>query len=146
MNTYQIDEILKGLPAYRGTFSCDTLPKSTGIMVSNVDPSHKPGTHWVSIYISPDRQHGEYFDSFGRRPNELFSSYMNERCRRWTYNKRQLQSVASKNCGRFCVLYCVCRSRGVNMFRFVKCFTRDTGFNDALVVRSLRNITSRYRL
>ena len=35
--------------------------------VFNLDPSYKPGVHWVAVYI--DRKgHNEYFDSFGRPP------------------------------------------------------------------------------
>ena len=35
--------------------------------VFNLDPSYKPGVHWVAVYI--DRKGlSEYFDSFGRPP------------------------------------------------------------------------------
>ncbi len=117
MNTLQIDWILKRkVKSYLGTFSSNHLPHETGIFVSNTDPCSQRGTHWIAIYISKDRCHGEYFDSFGRPPNELFTSYMNIHCRHWTFNKRQLQSITSKLCGYYCVLYCVCRSIEVEIF------------------------------
>ena len=141
MNTVQIDRILKPrIKNYLGTFSSDNLPHETGIFVSNTDPHHLPGTHWIAIYVSADRQRGEYFDSFGRPPNRHFKNYLNTHCRYWTYNKRQLQSVASKFCGYYCVLYCMYRSRGVDVINFVNRFTRDTGFNDAIVAKSLKLI------
>jgi len=31
----------------------------------------------------------------------------------WSYNDIQLQSVASRFCGHYCVLYCILRSRGI---------------------------------
>ena len=35
--------------------------------VFNLDPSYKPGSHWVAVYI--DRKgRPDYFDSFGRPP------------------------------------------------------------------------------
>ena len=37
--------------------------------VFNLDPSYKPGVHWVAVYI--DREClPEYFDSFGCPPQE----------------------------------------------------------------------------
>ena len=139
MNTRQIDRILKPRGKnYLDAFSSDNLPHETGIFVSNTDPGHLPGTHWIAIYISADRRRGEYFDSFGRAPNRHFKNYMDSHCRYWTHNKRQLQSVASKLCGYYCVLYCLCRFRGIDLISFVNRFTRDTGFNDAIVTKSLK--------
>jgi hypothetical protein len=139
MNTRQIDGILEPrVKNYIGTFSSDNLPHEPGIFVSNTDPHHLPGTHWIAIYISADRQRGEYFDSFGRPPNKHFKNYMNGHCRHWIRNKRQLQSVASKLCGYYCVLYCLCRGRSIDMISFVNRFTRDTGFNDAIVGKALK--------
>ena len=43
------------------------------------------------------------------------------------------QSVVSRFCGHYCVLYCILRSRGMDMCSIVSSFTRDTGFNDVLV-------------
>jgi len=39
----------------------------------------------------------------------------------------------SRFCGHYCVLYCILRSRGIDMHSIVSSFTRDTGFNDVLV-------------
>ena len=76
---------------------------------------------------------GEYFDSFGRRPNEHFEHYMNTNCRIWTFNRRQLQSAISSFCGFYCCVYVKLRSRKINMTEMVNMFTRDTGYNDMLV-------------
>jgi hypothetical protein len=142
MNTHQIDRILKRkVDTYLGTFSSNHLPHETGIFVSNTDPCHREGTHWIAIFIDADRRRGEYFDSFGRPPNKLFTDYMNTHCRHWIYNKRQLQSIASKLCGYYCVLYCIFRSRGRDLNSFVNSFTNDTGFNDVLIGRAMRGKT-----
>ena len=45
------------------------------LLVCNTDPSDKPGQHWVCIHVEDG--HGEYFDSFGRRPTTLFERYLN---------------------------------------------------------------------
>ena len=141
LNGVKIDNFLRPrVKIYRGTFSSDNLCHETGLTVYNTDPHYLPGSHWIVVYISSDRQTGEYFDSFGRPPNQNFTSYMNGHCRYWTHNRRQLQSVSSKLCGHYCLMYCICRSRGMNVVdfssRFVKC---DTGFNDYVVRRFFRS-------
>ena len=140
MNTKEIDALMRNTPAYRGTFSRDTIPDVTGLMIVNTDPSHLPGTHWIAIFIDPTRQRGEYFDSFGRPPDEHFNNFMNAHCSNWIYNKRQLQSVVSKYCGYYCVVYCLLRSAGKDLNGFIKIFSRDTGYNDAMIKKCLRLI------
>ena len=95
MNTEEIDRIL------RRQCARDTLPDRPRLLVCNTDPSHRPGRHWVAIYVKDGR--GEYFDSFGRRPSAKFERYMNRHCRYWTFNDKQLQSVASQLCGHYCI-------------------------------------------
>jgi len=141
MNTRDIDRLMNGTPYYRGTFSCDTLPPpmSTGdgqprLMIVNTDPSYEAGEHWIAIYVDSTGHRGEFFDSFGRRPPPVFEAYMNVNCwNYWSFNERQLQSITSSMCGYYCVYYCMLRSAGIDMFKIVKSFTNDTGFNDVLV-------------
>ena len=140
MNNLDIDRLLNGVPQYRGTFSCDTLPSGvTGLMIANTDPQDKPGEHWIAIYLSPDGKHGEYFDSFGRRPPATFETFLNDNCLVWTFNTRQLQSIVSNMCGYYCIYFCLLRSRGFDMQKIVNTFTTDTGFNDILVHELLCN-------
>ena len=42
------------------------------------DPMNQPGTHWIAICVDTNG-HGEYFDSFGRKPPEVFEHHMNQR-------------------------------------------------------------------
>jgi len=98
-----------------------------------MDPSCKPGRHWIATYIEDGR--GEFFDLFGHRPNIDFEGYMNRHCVSWTFNDRQLQSIISKFCGYYCVYFCARRSRGIDMRKIARSFTNDrpTGLNDVLV-------------
>jgi hypothetical protein len=133
MNTDQIDRILKrNVDCFDGVFSCDRLPNEPRLLVCNTDPSNRPGEHWIAICVDY-RGRGEYFDSFGREPSDNFRRYMNRHCVNWIYNDRQLQSVASRFCGHYCIYYCLLRSRGLDMRRIVGSFTNDTGFNDVMV-------------
>ena len=134
MNTKEIDELLKATckQDFQGVFSTDTLPSQPKLFVCNTDPSTKPGEHWIAIYVSKDGR-GEYFDSFGRKPEKHFIGYLNEHCRNWIYNKRQLQSIISSFCGYYCCLYCMYRCGGFDLNRVVNLFTTDTAFNDSIV-------------
>jgi hypothetical protein len=137
MNTRDIDKFLRADPicrkVFQGVFSVDTLPPNPRLLVCNTDPSTLPGKHWIAIYVDENGR-GEYFDSFGRPPNEHFARYMNKHCKlRWSFNSRQLQSIISSFCGYYCCFYCVFRSRRVNLNGIVKYFTTDTAFNDSIV-------------
>jgi hypothetical protein len=134
MNTRQIERFLESIckGVFQGVFSADTLPDNPSLLVCNTDISTKPGQHWIAIHVDENGR-GEYFDSFGRAPNEHFEAYMNEHCRIWTFNKKQLQSLFSSYCGNYCCMYCVLRCRSVDMTRMVNMFTNDTTFNDSIV-------------
>ena len=87
--------------SFDGVFSSDRLPPNPRMLVSNTHPSDMPGEHWVVIYISDNGDYGEFFDSFGSPPTIDFNNYMNNHCSKWTYNRNQLQSIASNFCGLF---------------------------------------------
>ena len=85
------------------------------------------------MYVSDDRDYGEFFDSFGRPPTDDFNRSMNKHCSRWTYNCNQLKSLRSNFCSLYCACCCIVRSRNIDMTRFMSYFTNDTGLNDLLV-------------
>jgi len=102
MNTVDLDRLISHyVKGFDGVFSFDRLLSNPRMLVSNIYSSSKPGEHWVVIYVSNDGDYGEFFDSFGRPPTDDFNSYMNKHCSRWTYNRNQLQSLASNFCGLF---------------------------------------------
>jgi len=133
MNSDEIDRFLRAhLRDFDGVFSVDTLPEEPRLLVCNTDPSDKPGRHWIVIHVDEDG-HGDFFDSFGRQPNDYFERYMNRHCLSWNFNDRQLQSVVSKFCGHYCIYFCILRCSGIDMRKIVRSFSSDTGLNDALV-------------
>jgi len=133
MNSDEIDRFLRRrLRHFDGVFSVDNLPEHPHILVCNTDPSDKPGRHWIAIYVDHEGR-GDFFDSFGRRPNADFERYMNRHCLSWNFNDRQLQSVVSKFCGHYCIYFCIARSNGNDMRKIVRKLTSDTGLNDMLV-------------
>ena len=134
MKGYTIERTLRKIRMFDGVYSVDTLPaRPNGLLVCNVDPSHRPGTHWVAIYVDSREKRAEYFDSMGREPCTKIKTYLDRWCKRWTYNDRQLQSVVSMLCGHYCIYFCVLRSYGITMREIVNSLRTDTAFNDALV-------------
>jgi len=138
MDTDHIERLLANQPGFQGVFSSDTLPTTPRLLVCNTDPARKPGEHWIAIYVDKNGR-GEYFDSFGRKPNKHFERYMNSNCVRWTFNKKQLQSRISGFCGYYCCLFVVLRCRGFDMLKVTGMFTNDTGYNDWLAHRFVCN-------
>ena len=138
MNSKMIERLLSDEVNFQGVHSSDTLPMYPRLLVCNTDPSTKPGNHWIAIHVNENGR-GEYFDSFGRAPNEHFNRYMNTICDKWTFNAKQLQSIASAFCGYYVVLYCKFKGRKLDMTKITSMFTSDTGFNDMLVHRLLCN-------
>ena len=47
---------------FDGVFSVDNMPEYARLLVCNMDPSDKPGRHWMAIYIEDGC--GDLFDSF----------------------------------------------------------------------------------
>ena len=64
---------------FKGVYALDEIKHIQQISfpsayVFNLDPSYKPGVHWVAVYI--DRKgRPEYFDSFGRPPQEKSKTF-----------------------------------------------------------------------
>lgn len=117
MNTSQIDRaIRRRCKDFHGVYASNRLPRLFQqdlpvFIVANTDPSHKPGTHWISIYIDSSRN-GFYFDSFGKPPQNLFQRYLNKYCIRWTYNNRVLQSDFTYYCAHYVVYFILELCRG----------------------------------
>ena len=104
------------------------------MFVCNTDPSHKAGQHWVAMYFDKDGT-AEYFDSFGMPPSTypIFEKFLNRNSISWSYNDKQLQSLASEYCGQYVVMYCLFKHLNYSMNSIINCFTDDTGLNDAIV-------------
>jgi hypothetical protein len=78
----QINAMMAKYPGYKGCISYDQMPlvtKETSELddvisfVMNLSEAHKPGTHWVAVFIDPYKDKSiEYFDSFARDPPATF--------------------------------------------------------------------------
>lgn len=124
---------------FLGVFPKDRLPgrvpPNPCLLIINTDDHDKPGEHWISIYFNPNKQHAEYFDSFGETPLAELQTYMLRHAKRFVFNDKQIQSVMSAYCGHYVILFCAYRSIGYDLNKFVGLFTSDFCFNDFIAHR-----------
>lgn len=81
MNSQEINAVLRSDKVvkqfFAGVFSANNLPKINvypTVLVANLDPDTKPGSHWVAVYFDKNGV-ADYFDSYGRRPYKVFQQY-----------------------------------------------------------------------
>ena len=145
MDTIQLTLILRKDKYTRGVFHgvypSDKLPTTVSsfpsLFIANVDTSDKPGSHWVVFYFTKDREE-EFFDSYGLSPSHytgLFTRFLNDNSKEWTFNSVTLQSIESKVCGHYCLYFALFRSRQVSMSTIVHRFSSNKSRNDFLVKR-----------
>ena len=147
MNELQIKHILesdgRARDAFRGVYARNKLPiraPTTSLYVCNTDPNHKPGEHWVTIYINNDRR-GEHFDSFGMPPLfDKFVTFLNNNTKSWTHNKRVVQDVYSSACGLHYIFYAVHRCVGFDVGSIANMYTNDAVFNNAIAEEFVRKM------
>ena len=116
MNTRQISSILKQTvvgPKFLGVFASDQLPAGGKVngpcaFVVNTDPSTKPGSHWIAIFIAADGT-AEYFDSYGLEPNVKSILSFLARYSRLGWNTVPVQGPFSSVCGHYCIYFVIQR-------------------------------------
>lgn len=143
MNTLEIREYLKKIShsLQYNVFAANCIPMhiSTPVyMISNLDPSTKPGSHWVAIFIDINGI-GEYFDTFGRKPNGYQLSFLRRNTYKWTYNNKIIQNIFTSLCGEYCLIYLYFRLRGITLENFVNFFDDNTFNNDILLSKMFQS-------
>lgn len=135
MKTKQLLGILKYIPGFVGVFPCDLLPISVPLVagiVINTDHSLGPGAHWVAVYIKNGQ--GEYFDSYGRIPQIEITRFLDNVCYAgWRYSDPSLQSIFSKVCGNYCLMFLIFRLLNFSYHDFINMFSTHEDLNDYLV-------------
>jgi hypothetical protein len=123
----QIEEIMNKYKAkgFKGVYAIDEINKipisdKMGVVL-NLDPSNKPGSHWVALYIdSKGDRSVEYYDSFGRDPpaslmkdlKQMIDKINPNVYLKFKINKIKQQSVSSDNCGFFAMQFLIDRFNG----------------------------------
>lgn len=133
MNTHEINRSLKNIKGFLGTFPIDRLPVSRAnrfCFVFNTDMSRKPGRHWIAVYVTPTRV--EYFDATGKQP--IILAYLRKLDKPVFYNNHRIQAPQSIACGVYCCDFIKRRSKGETFCEILSSFSRNSLFNDFLLV------------
>ena len=132
MNTHQLESVVRRHgKRFDGVFSSDRLPSQPRLDYSSAIPIHRTCPANIGLQ-STWMMAGAMENTLIRSDVDLLM-HLDEHCREWTFNCKQLQSITSRFCGYYCAFFCILRSRGVDMRRFLRYFTRDTGLNDVVV-------------
>ena len=130
---------------YGGTLAINELPSlkqpHPRIFIVNTDPSYKPGTHWLAVYV---HERSEHFDSAGQEPvlPRLDSFLLKQSPHKgYIYNSNRIQSTTSFTCGLFCLMYAYYRSRGVSYSSFLSMFTYSDLEQNETVVKYFYRMT-----
>ena len=142
MNSREIRSILRSKlgSSFLGVFASDQVPEKVetlpAALVVNTDPSNKPGTHWVAVYIDSNNS-ADYFDSYGLKPKIPSVLQLLEACDDWAYNGKQIQGYISSVCGHYSVYFLLQRANGMSMDAILQKFGNDFEENDEAVTEWL---------
>jgi hypothetical protein len=121
---------------FLGVFSSDMLPTKLKFpvgLIINTAPSTNPGDHWVSIYITKNRD-GFYFDSFGMPPKvPSIIKFLKKNCKTLDYSTKQIQHLKSIKCGQFSAIYLKFRISGGSSKDFLNLFSINLMLNEKII-------------
>ena len=130
------------LNIFGGIFAKDQLvfelPNREIFFICNTDISSNEGKHWVIIYLPKDGTNIEYFDSLGKRPDNLFVTFMSQSKRYISYNKIRLQSSVSDACAYYCLYFVYFRCRGVSFMDILTSFSFNLDVNEKNVIKFIK--------
>lgn len=109
LTTEEVNEILKPIPGFIGTFPKDEIPdlKPGSSIVVNLHDSFQPGSHWVCSYMDKDGINGYFFDSYGLYGPEKLIKKMKDVTSNIFYNHITYQHEDSELCGYFCAWFII---------------------------------------
>lgn len=149
MNTRQIIHAIAHLKANSiGVYAADHVPRHLSLpaaVVSNIDTSDKPGSHWIAMYIDKNG-YGIYFDSYGVPPlSKHHLDRLRRNCVRYRWNRKQLQSFDSRVCGEYCIMFLYAICNGLSLQKFNRLFSLDTKKNDDLASKFYKKIAKKLK-
>ena len=152
MNSKQLRWILSNdkvtSRTFKGVYALDEIvyikQKSfPSAYVFNLDPSYKPGVHWVAVYID-SKGLTQYFDFFGRPPPREIKDFLYTCAENWNYSHVPVQELYSTTCGQFVVLYIYQRCSGLTLESILRKYFKPHAkiMNDVLVRDFVKCITN----
>ncbi|GIX79477.1 uncharacterized protein CDAR_38391 [Caerostris darwini] len=98
--------------SFLGVFAADGIPSLDQIddmaaIIVNTHSSGQPGEHWLLMVFSKARRYLDFFDSFGRHPDEFYPHIANfvSTFPEVGWNTFPFQSPETSVCGYYCIFY-----------------------------------------
>ena len=138
MNEQELNNLLKAVPNYQGSFAVDELDQVKLVhptfLVVNLDERNSEGTHWIglAVYMNTvymcDTLGGALPDN--RLPREWIRFLKLILLQRNLVVTKQL---SKQLCGLFCVTFIKIMSETHNFYDFISLFSSDFSTNDTVV-------------
>ena len=139
----EIEHFLIGCPHFVGCYASDytndiSIQSFPAFVIFNLDPSSKPGSHWIALRI--DRSSVEVFDPLGFNlsnwpiiPLSLIDLLRRLGNHRKLLFSRQIQNSSSLLCGYFCIYYILMR-QNYSLKKIEKKFSKRVYKNDSILL------------
>ena len=139
----EIEHFLIGCPHFVGCYASDhtndiSIQSFPAFVIFNLDPSSKPGSHWIALRI--DRSSVEIFDPLGFNlsnwptiPLSLIDLLRRLGNHRKLLFSRQIQNSSSLLCGYFCIYYILMR-QNYPLKKIEKQFSKRVYKNDSILL------------
>lgn len=121
---------------FKGVFACDQLPHNFTLpaaFVVNLSNHSSRGSHWIGIFIDSE-QKTEYFDSFGFPPSQRdIIDFIKKHSKTLRYNTKQIQHIVSNKCGKFVILFILCKMHNKNVENIFQKFSSNLSVNEIII-------------
>lgn len=129
---------------FKGVFPCDSLPSTFSLpaaFIINLSEHNSRGSHWVGLFIKRNKE-AEYFDSFGFPPLQShIQHFIQLNTKNLTFNSKQLQHIISNKCGKYVILFILCKMYGKNSDEVFEKFSTNLIVNEIVIENQFKYFT-----
>ena len=127
---------------FKSVTACDLLEdlKSGEKYICNLDPSFKPGSHYVCFSI--EEKTVIFFDPYGQPcyNDYMLKAFSESQLSEMKYSKKCIQNDVSLFCGYFCLSQLICYEQGVSLEKFVSQFDdKDVLKNENIAINIIKD-------
>lgn len=154
MNSIEIERYGRKLKNFLGCFASDKLPNRKisnrrASLIVNLCPhritAESPLSlycHWVAIVLNKNSI--TYFDTSGTASylnNKSLNRFLKKQKKKIIYNRVQIQSEISQECGRFSLLFLYAHEHEISLERYLKIFhKKKLERNDKIIRKIFRDL------
>ena len=152
VSNFYINDVLKNISSFCGTFSCDNIKSGDSSVklnsyIINLSSKNDLGTHFIALSINHEDKKVFYFDSFGYKcTNKKILRFISKYGYKYRYCNRQIQDPLSVYCGFFCICFVVSTHLSIPFTRIVKLYDEHNLIkNDKICINLIKTLASRIK-